>query len=255
VRKLIAVGAAGVLVLAVAALAIAKVGTGRNHKFDLTYTAEKPKKPTGIHLLSDRFTYQPPPPGQSANPVTELNLTLAAGTKTNVSAVPRCDKADLESQGPNGCPNGSNVGGGKATVITGLSAIDPVQENVEIFASDDVDTQTSGDQAGVLLYLTGLQTATLPATLKGRKLVAKVPKFCLPGDDTATPQCDNGEAVLTKADVKIKKRSSGRGRNRKHLIRTPGACPRSRKWKSKIVYKYRSGPNETVTSTSACTKR
>jgi hypothetical protein len=255
VGKLIAIAAAGVLALAAAGLAVGKAGTGTHHEFDLTFTAKKELKSTGIHLVSDRSGYQPPAAGQSANPVTRMDITLAAGTKTNVDAAgSQCSRLTLERRGPGGCSPESKIGAGKATLVTGQPAIDPIQENVQIVVTHDVDSQTAGQQKGVFLYLTGRRKA-IPAEVPrgGHTLTVEVPQFCLAGDDPATSPCDNGEAVLTKIDAKMEKRSFRRTTGTTTLlVRTPRKCPRSRKWRNKVVYSYRSGPTETVTSTSSC---
>jgi hypothetical protein len=243
--------AAVVLALAAAGLAVGKAGTGDHHKFNLTYAAKDELKSTGLHLVSKRIDGALQP----VNAVTRIDITLAAGTKTNVDVVnplKQCPRAKVESRAahPRPCDPSSEIGGGEATLSTG-------QEDVRIFATYDVDPQASGHQKGVFLFLTGRRQA-IPAALPrgGRKLTIEVPRFCLPDYDPTDPtasQCSDGEAVLTELDVKLKRRTLNRGGGRKTiLVRTPRKCPRSEKWKSKAVYSFRSGPDEKVKSSTSC---
>jgi hypothetical protein len=246
VRKLLVALCAGVLALAVAGAATA--ARGRNHDFHANFSATETASSTGIkRLLTDRFNYQPPPPGQPANPVTRIEIALHDGFRFDTGTVPNCDKQTLDQQGPPGCPARSKVGEGDAEAFTGISALDPVRENVQIFVGRN----------RFLLYFSPAagsgQTFTLEARLRSNPtIIVNVPPLCLPGDDPATPQCDRGEAVIKELDARISRRSlRRRGRRTRYLIRTPRTCRRNR-WVTKITYTYRSGPREVVRDTSPC---
>jgi hypothetical protein len=206
------------------------------HKFSMKFSSKKPKSSTGISFSTNR-SYQPPPPGSPANPVTKLVFTLQKGTKINASVVPACSKSKLDAQGPTGCPSGSKVGAGSATVITGLSAFDPVREKVTLFAR----------KGGLLAYLAGAQNLTIDLKVSGNKLTVNVPRVCLP-PGTPAQGCPNGEAVLTifKTTIIAKKTS------KRTFTTTPKSCPSSHKWTNTAGYTFRNGDTETETSTSLC---
>jgi hypothetical protein len=253
VRKKYIVGAIlGALVIALggSALTFAKAGKGPNHKFDFTFSKPKAGAATGVSkILTDRYTYTPPPSGTAANPVTKIVFKTPKGTKIDTSILGsksklnKCTKSKLGSSGnpvATKCPKISSKRG-SAEAITGIAAVDPLKENVDVYAATK--------QFVVRLTPKGAvgQTANIFISLKGRTLTAVVPPFCLPGDNAATPQCDNGEAVLTKLTVFIKKVV----KNGKSLI-TYGKCPKSHVNKTTATYSFRTTPKEKVTSTQKC---
>ena len=214
------------------ALALASVpalaATRHEHHFNLAFSAKSTGSPTGITFLTDRYTYKAPAQGQLADRVATTTFVMQAGTRTNSNAYPACSKSALAAKGPMACPKGSNVGSGKAVVITGLP-IDPINMTAQIFTTRN----------GLLTYLTGSgQTQVLALSMKGNRIVAAVPQKCLVPND-----CTQGEAVLKKLTVSLK---AGK------LITTPAKCPASRKWTNTVIYKYVNGDTEKETSTSPC---
>ena len=215
-------------VLAAALLAVPATAAVRHeHHFSLTFSTKKAHSAAGVTFVTDRFSYKAPPPGQSADRVASVTFLMAPGTRTNTGAYPSCSKAALTERGPDACPSGSQVGTGKAVVITGLP-IDPVKMTAKVFTT----------KGGLLTYLTGSgQTQVIALKMTGSKIVAPVPHVCPTGD------CSQVEAVLKTLTVTLK---PGK------LITSPAKCPASRKWTNKAVYKYVNGDVETETSKSAC---
>jgi hypothetical protein len=242
-RKLI--GATVVLALAMAGVAGGKAGTGDHHRFDLTFTAKDELKSTGLHLVSTRIDGATQP----ATAVRRIEVTLPAGTKTNVNAVfsiQQCSRSTLLGRGPGGCPK-AEIGDGEATLTTG-------KEDIRVFVTYDFDQQTSGHQKGAFLYMTE-RRQLIPVAIPrgGRTMTVEVPQFCRDGYDQTATQCKSGEAFLTELDFKIKRRTRKSASGRKTiLVRTPRKCPRSKKWKSKAVYSFRTGADESVKSSTSC---
>lgn len=218
-----------IIILATAVAATPAYAAVRHeHKFGLTYTAKTTKTQTGVKFLTNRSAYRAPPQGQAADRVSSTTFVLAPGTRINVAAYRKCTKAALEAKGPQACPKGSNVGTGKASVITGLP-IDPVNLTAQIFAKN----------GGLLAYLTGSgQTQVLEMSIKANKIVATVPQKCLIPKD-----CLKGEAVLKLLSVTLK---PGK------LVTTPSKCPATRKWTNTAIYAYANGDTEKETSTTPC---
>jgi hypothetical protein len=232
---------AAFLISAAALLALAAVAIGATrdeHKFKMTFTADQVDKPTGLKFVTDRSDYEPPPLGQPVEyRVTKVVFTLANGSTIKPGVVPACSKSKLESKGPSACPDKSEIGDGKAIAITGIEQVDPVEEDVTLFAQRD----------GILAYLTGAQDLVLPLKVKGRKITAKLPRICVIGPDG--DGCEqNAEAVLKKLTAKVDKTKTKKGA----LIRTPDTCPAGGEWTNKAKYTYSTGDAETEQATSRC---
>lgn len=216
------------IVLAALLVAVPAGAASRDeHHFSLAFSAKNPRSNSGITFTTDRFQYKAPPPGQLADRVASVTFQLAPGSRINTAAFPACSKSALTARGPGACPRGSQVGSGRAVIITGLP-IDPVKMTAKVFSAKN----------GLLTYLTGSgQTQVLALSASGGKIVAPVPHVCPTGD------CSQVEAVLKYLTVTLK---PGK------LVTTPGKCPATRKWTNKAVYKYVNGDVETQTSSSAC---
>ena len=225
--------------VALAAVSAAIAATRDDHKFKMTFGATEAGKVTALNFTTDRYTYRAPPPGKPVElRVTKTVFTLHRGSKVDTSVVPACTRAKLEDKGPMACPK-SEIGGGSATVITGVASLDPVKEKVALFAKRN----------GILAYLTGLQTQVIELGVKGRTITAKVPRICL-GGGTPEQNCPNGEAVLKKLSAKVTKTKTRKGK----LIATPGSCPSSGRWTNRVKYSYSNGDTETKTAASKCTR-
>jgi hypothetical protein len=245
--------ALGVLmgVLALSFAAIAMGATVKEHKVVAKFSTANPATSAGLEFVTDRVGFKQPPQGGQVNRVTKIVLTLPRGTRID-NTVPGsyCTPAILNSQGAKGCKKAqldtSRAGDGEATAYTGIPALDPVEENIDVFNA----------RRGLLIYLTPKpgrvgQTAIITSTIRGNKITITVPRFCLPGDNAGTPQCDNGEATLTKAAIETRRKSKGRGLRKKDLIRT-GPCPRSRKFRTRVAYTYLNGDTESQTYSQTC---
>ena len=217
------------VIVLVALLAVPAYAATRNeHKFQLSFTTKAPGKATGVKFLTDRYDYKAPAAGEAVDRVASVKMVLAKGTRLNTGAYKTCTKSALEDKGPMACPPGSNVGTGKATVITGLP-IDPITLTAQIFVK----------RSGLLAYMTGSgQTLIIEMAAKGTTITAPVPRRCLIEDD-----CSQGEAVLKVLTVTLK---PGK------LVTAPKSCPASGKWTNRVVYQYVNGDTETHSTTSKC---
>jgi hypothetical protein len=167
-------------------------------------------------------------------------VTFPPGMEFDYTAAPVCSKAILDSRGPTGCPRGSRLGTGSATAVTGLTSIDPVENDVTAF----------NKRNGLLFYIKSkpnepAATLVLEGSLRGRKLTTPVPRLPQP-----TPF---GEAILTEFILEIDPHQSGRGSRRKTFA-TTGPC-RTGRWATKYEARYDDGRgNVTVTDTATCTR-
>ena len=206
--------------------------TRDEHKFSLTFSSRTPGTATAISFLTDRSAYKAPPAGKPADRVATTTFIMAPGTRTNLAAYPKCSRSGLAEKGPMACPARSRVGTGKAYVITGLAALDPVTLTATIFVARN----------GLLAFLEGSgQRQVIAMSVTRNKIVAAVPRQCL----SATGKCEGSysEAVLKKLTVHL---------NKGRLITTPRTCPSSGKWTNSVVYKFVDGTTERKTSASPC---
>ena len=233
-RLLTAIGVAAVLTAALPAAAAVR----NDHKFKLTLTATKPKQSTGVTFSSDRANYVAPPAGTAPLTVTRTVFSLPLGTRINTAAATRCSISILETQGAAGCRAGSAIGSGEAVAITGVPGLDPLTEQIQIFAT----------RTGLAAFLTGLKTVVIPLTVRANKITAVVPRLCL---GTGANPCATGEAVLKSLKITIRAKTTRRGGIVRRLVTTPATCVGG-KWTSRATYTYANGDTDTQKSTDTC---
>ncbi|MEX2194417.1 MAG: hypothetical protein WD844_03950 [Thermoleophilaceae bacterium] len=216
----------GALALAVAGIATA--GTKNGVTFVTKYSTTTPGAPTG-------FTTSIEGAARDAqgrlDPANRVIVNFQRGTKFDTAVPARCDEDTLREEGVAGCPRRSIVGSGSAEAISGLAAIDPIQEEITA-----VNTR-----GGIIFYLTGLQTLILEGKLRGSRLTVDVPPLPIPGNPKG--------AVLTKFELKIKRIRRGR----RAYVTTPRTC--SRRWTVRATFQY---PNvddiRSIPSNTRCKK-
>ncbi len=111
---------------------------------------------------------------------------------------------------------------------------------------------------GMLLFLdfpTANTSFLVRPKWRGLRLLMPIPRTCIP---PATPANDcqssfggRQEMVLVELTVKIVAKSSGRGDNRRILLRTPKTCP-SGGWTFKAHIKYDDGSSVDIPEKSRC---
>jgi hypothetical protein len=214
------------IAMAVAGVESASAGTKGGVTFETKYTASKVKKSTGFNTS---IVGAPKDSAGKLDPANKVVVTFQAGTKFDTtvpgvcpgtSAIATCSKSGSKSI----------VGSGQAEAISGITAIDPVKEKITA-----VNVKN-----GILFYLTGLQTVTIPSKLKKNVLTTNVPPFPVPGNPKG--------AVLTKFTLKIPpKTKSG-----KNYVTSPSKCS-GKKWTVKGDFFYPNVPAiKGIASVSKC---
>jgi hypothetical protein len=261
-RKLVIGALAGVLTLALAAVAIAASGTSGTtvQNYEQTFSAKKPKKSTGTTFSTSSIDEQNPNNKQPKR-VTNFDITFPPGTKINNKAIPRCRATQNDfasAQNPDdACPKGSRIGRpgtkGDGGVKARLKFPGSAEINGEVFAYNA--------NKGLLLFVnlsSANQTLLLKPKFRGRRLLTTVPHTCVPPGTPANGCRDNqgnvSEAILTSFDLKTLPKSKGRGKKKKQLITTPGSCPSSGSWKFEANIKYGDGTSLKIPETSPCRK-
>lgn len=219
----------GALVLAVAGIAVA--GTKNGVEFETKYSATKVGAPTGFKTSIEGAPKDAQGRTEGANRVI---VTFQRGTVFNTDVPGECTRAQLESeQGRDACPANSIVGTGTAEAISGLQAIDPIQETITAFNTD----------GGILFYLQGLQTLILEGKLRGNKLTVDIPEIRAIPNPAAKP------IAVTKFDLTVKRVRRGRTA----YVRTPRTC--NGRWTVRATFQYPTVPDITnIASTTRCSK-
>jgi hypothetical protein len=213
--------------------------TGSYQEARHPFTSKKPGSPSGLIFSVD---YVNPSDPQAKPPaVRRVVTTLARGAAYDPAALPPCTASDLELTliGPSACVAGSRVGGGEATVDTGLPG--PLR-----IARAHIDLFINGNQLIYVNTVTGTSVRTvIRAKVERRSLITEAP--FLPG----TPP-EGG--ALDIVNVLQRRLVTGSGAERRAFITTPPRCPASGHWTNKVAFTYSNGTTQTVASPSPCRK-
>jgi hypothetical protein len=244
-RLLRALGAALALVLVPASAASAQT----NVDFELDHLINRGGAATSVVVS---FVATQTVPDSPTLVVTRLQPGMQLKTR-NARA---CDATDEEliAEGIYACPRRSHVGSGEALVRPSTGGA-PFELTIAAFNG------RQGDARQLVFYLTRTgapaDTVVIRATITGTPdegvvLTTPIPSSCLPGDDPATPQCDNGEGVLTDFIFKTKRWVRNAGPRRRAFIRNPEICPSSGRWLHTVDVTFRSGQQFTLEDPAAC---
>src|SRR5829696_5339619 len=115
-RKLVVVALAGILTLAVSAIAIAASATSGNtvQNYEQTYSQKKPKKSTGTTFSTSSTDDTNTAKNRQPKRVTNFDIKFPPGTKINSKAIPACKATDADfaaaENADDACPKGSTLG-------------------------------------------------------------------------------------------------------------------------------------------------
>ena len=255
-RKLVVAALAGILTLAVAAIAIAETATSGTtvQNYDQSYTVKKPKKSTGTSFSTSSTDEQNTQRNKQPKRVTNFDIKFPAGSKIDSKAAPQCkaDENDFASaEDPDdACPKGSKIGSGA------------VQARLPFPGTADLDGTVTAYNAnkGLLLWVQvtssgATQSLLIKPRFSGLNLKTKVPVTCIPPNSPQNGCKDSSgqeqAVVLTSFNLKTKAVSSGKGKRRRQLITTPPACTRNG-WKFEASLKYSDGTGVKIPVTQKC---
>jgi hypothetical protein len=180
---------------AVPAAASADTGLGQATSFKAAFTTHHTGRAAGLVL---RTTGKPPVAPTTEPPAVRQTVTLPAGTKVRLRALPQCQATDAElaDQGAAAvCPMNTRVGSGRAEGVLGGK---PVGFDLAIYAV-----------RGKLVFASGKQS--FDGVAHGRRLALTVPTL-------------NGAIAPTLFRARIDR----------HIVRTPRTC--SGAWKFRATF-------------------
>jgi hypothetical protein len=181
-RKLWVVGAAAMLILALAAVAIAQEAVTNTYEVDGSTSPSRPgskKKPIPIAINFDYVVGTTD--GRRPDPIKKYSIRFG-GTQVNTNVAGTCSKATLDNEGVDGCRPNSIVGTGYIENATGNRS-DPNDQSIVCNARLWVVNQ--GDRAANI-YVKGSPGATDTREKCAIELAAAIPaRFVRRGNSTA----------------------------------------------------------------------
>ena len=249
-RKFIVGALAGVLVLAVAAVAMAD--TVQTYK--QSFSAKKPGASTGTTFSTTSTDESNTSRNKQPKRTTEFDITFPKGTVINSKAMKQCSATEEDftnADNPDDACPGSKIGTGD------------VKARLPINNTEDLTgTVTAYNGKGKLLLWVVVQsplgnqtlliTGKLKSSAKSTTLKTPVPPSCVPPgipsndckDGNGTPQY----AILTSFNLKTKAYKKGK----KVYMKTPAKC--SGKWTFAADIAYDDGSHFKTKSTTPCKK-
>jgi hypothetical protein len=246
-----AVGAlVGVLVLAVAAVAMADT----NQTYKQTFSQKKAGASTGTTFSTTSTDPQNTGRNEQPKRTTQFNITFPKGTVIDNKALPQCKATEEDftnADNPDDACPGSKIGNGT------------VKARLPISGSDDLTGTVTGynGKGKLLLWVVvqsplGNQTLLIEGKLKSSKkattLKTPVPPSCVPPgipsndckDGAGTPQY----AILTSFNLKTMAYKKGK----KTYMKTPAKC--SKTWSFAADITYDDNSHFKTTSKTPCKK-
>ena len=235
-RKLLVGVTAGVVMLAVAAIAFAATQTTYSQK----YTTNKAGKSAGTNF--DTTSIDPDNTAENKQPAKTRKLVIGfpTGTKIDQSVKPYC--ATLDESANDVCPKNTQIGSGTAEVRLKFPGSAPIPAKVTAY------NRKKGLWLYVVPQVAGQAPVVIKPTFQGIKLVTILTPLCVLNDCAK-----NGEAVLTKFHLTTKAFKKGKGKKTKFFITTPKKCTAAG-WKFTADFTYDDGTTKHLESHQTCKK-
>jgi hypothetical protein len=241
-RKLLVGVIAGVVMLAMAAIALATTTT----TFDQKYSTKSTNKSAGTNFKTTSSDDQNAENNHQPKSTREFDITFPAGSKINYKAAPVCKNLDESANDP--CPKNTKVGSGHASVL--LTFGPPIDALVTAYNRKN----------GLFLFIVPQAPGQAPVVLKpeyhGLTLKTATPPNCV-ASTNQNGHCVDGngnpgfEAVLTEFDLKTNAITKGKGKHKVNYLTTPPKCPKGG-WVFKAKVTYADGTSVGPKSTSPC---
>jgi hypothetical protein len=262
-RKLWALGAAAMLLLAIAAVAIAQdpvvtnVYTVDSSSKTTPSKAGTSKKPVPIAINFDYSIGEVD--NKRPSPVRKYSIQFG-GTQVNPKVVPACAKSKIDAPGgPKNCPPKSIVGSGFIENETGNRA-DANDKSLPCNASVQV---VNGGARKAYIYVAGSPGSSDPRTKCVIELASAIPaNFVRRGNATAleftvpdsllhpAPTLSNAVKRVTSTVKRVTKRIKGKNRG---YFEAVGGCKNGKRFIT-VVFTPETGPQATAQYGAKCTK-
>jgi hypothetical protein len=211
--------------------------SGPRETVDSQFTTTRPGAASGFHYVG---TYHAAGDPNGDPPYMRKMISYAPpGQRFDTSVPEQCTASDLELalRGPDACPPGSRLGGGKAY---GKFMGQPSELDADLFNAD-------GEQ--ILVARSPFVASVARGTIHPDGSVEFASPTCYPALNP--PGCPADNALQTGSNIAMKP-YVGDGRS---YLTTPPTCPRSRTWETPIRFWWADGSVDTVVTKQPCRAR
>jgi hypothetical protein len=222
--------------LAVAAIAYAATVT----TYSQSYTKNKVNTSVGTIFKTSSIDDANTSENSQPKKTRKLVITFPAGTKLDQGVKPYCAQLDESSNDP--CPKNTKIGSGTAEVRLKFPGTQPIPANVTAY------NRKKGLWLYVVPSVAGQAPVVIKPTFQGLKLITILTPLCVLNDCAK-----NGEAVLTKFELKTNPYKKGKGKKTRFFTRSPKTCPAAG-WKFAADWTYDDGSTEHKESFQKCKK-
>ena len=239
----------GLLALALCALgaggAAAEPGHGPRADIDQRFTTKRPGSPTGVsfsgvyHAAGNR----------SANPpyLRRMVFYPPRGLRYDTSVPARCGASDVELslRGPDACPPGSRLGGGRVEGIFW----EPIGHDFMVdHYKHDVDVMNNANEQIILVKSEGY--TVVRGRVRPDNAIDFRPTTCFPAPPVG--DCLDDYVLQLKSSTNLPaytRRSNGRVRS---YVTTPPKCPATGKWRTTVRFWWGNGAVDDVVTKQPC---
>jgi hypothetical protein len=207
----------------------------------VTFSSRTPGTATG---LSESAVYvNPTDPSAKPPAVRETVTTFASGFQIDTSVPAQCTASDqtLQAEGDAACPAASRVGGGSATLATGLSGPG---------ASFPVDIDAFNDRDQIVFIFKAHGTGAVAGVVRGMVEHGETLATAIPSEPGGPPDF---QSSLKQIQLNLDRITVMRGGRVISYLRTPPRCPSSDQWVSHTTFTYSDGVSQTLAASTPCT--
>lgn len=236
-RKYLVVGLAGVLALALTAVAIA----AQVNKADIKFTSTKAGSSTGVSSIfnvSDPDNHTPGQEGKPTRQISRVDINFPAKTTFNYKSLAKKNPCPYQTA------NQITQKCGKAQIATGSTTVDGRGGLLGGIVTGTLKAYNTATGLAIVIKSSNpiVNNQTLFPKYQGTKLITTIPgALSAPGVD----------AYLTKFKLVIKS-FKFKPKGKKHKIAyvaLPKKCPKAKQWKVKTKFTYKAGGSYTTPGT------
>jgi hypothetical protein len=217
--------------------AAAEPVSGRYGTIDNQFTTTQPATAAGSSFYG-RY-HAPDDPSSDPPYMRKMTFHPPAGLRYDTSVPDRCTASDVELalRGPDACPPGSRLGGGKST---SKFMGEPQTVDLELFNNENEQ---------IILARSPLVTTVARGRIEPDMSVTFASPTCWP---TVGPAPCPVDTVL---QIESRMTSPAYVRRSRAYMTTPPKCPKSGEWRGRVKFWWADGGEETIVTKQPCSRR
>lgn len=218
-------------------------GSGPHVTVDITATTTRPNASTGLNWHA---TFRnPADPAADPPALRRIVIVGPPGLRSDTSVTSQCTATDAElrQRGEAACPADSNIGSGSATAR--LFGVATNTFDTTVFNAPSAQIE--------LIKFMGRGGGVRRGTIEGRTIDAQVPT-CF-GGGQPPEGCPSDQVTVLENRLEQRPLSVGKGAQRRNLLTTPPRCPRSGRWKTRVIFYFADGSVDKVVTKQPCSRK